>query len=386
MRVAYVINSVEGGGAATPVPAVCDVLRRHGAEVRVLALTGRDRRGLAAMEQAGLDVSVRDGGEADHRAALGWLRDAVADAGAEVVWTSLTRATLLGQIAAGWLGLPVVSWQHAAFLKPANRVLLRLRQRRTALWLADSECVAALTKARLGVPDSRLMTWPLFAVDPGAPQGTPWQPDEPLRIGSLGRLHRVKGFDVLVEAIALLQTPALKPRASFEVLIAGEGHERAALEEAIARHRLTNVRLVGFDAKPRDFLATLHLYVQPSRSEGLCIAAHEAMQAGLPTICSAVGEMPYTILDRQTGRVVPPGDPEALAFALADCLVAPEKLRSIGDASRARVTAKLGRAAFESRGAEVVSRVAALLPGGAGERHRTTIPGPTGRSASRRSA
>ena len=56
MRIAYVINSVEGGGAALPVPAVARVLQGCGAEVEIYALTRRDGRAIAAMEGAGLHV------------------------------------------------------------------------------------------------------------------------------------------------------------------------------------------------------------------------------------------------------------------------------------------------------------------------------------------
>ena len=98
MRIAYVINSVEGGGAASPVPAVLGVLRDGGASVAVFALTPRDRRGEAAMQAAGIDVHVRDGGEGDHLAALRWLDDRLAAWAPTHLWTSLTRATLLGQL------------------------------------------------------------------------------------------------------------------------------------------------------------------------------------------------------------------------------------------------------------------------------------------------
>ena len=61
MRIAYVINSVEGGGASRPVPAITRVLRDQGATVRVFALTPRDRRGAPAMVEAGLDPLIREG-------------------------------------------------------------------------------------------------------------------------------------------------------------------------------------------------------------------------------------------------------------------------------------------------------------------------------------
>ena len=99
MRIAYVINSVEGGGAALPVPAVTDVLSRGGAEVRILALTRRDGRAIPPMEAAGLDVIVREGGEKDHVAALRWLDRQIIATRPTHLWTSLSRATLLGQLA-----------------------------------------------------------------------------------------------------------------------------------------------------------------------------------------------------------------------------------------------------------------------------------------------
>jgi glycosyltransferase involved in cell wall biosynthesis len=370
LRIAYIINSMEGGGAAFPVPAVTRVLRAHGAEVAVFALTRRDGRAIAAIEADGLAVHVRGGGEKDHLDAYGWLRREMAAFRPDLLWTSLTRATLLGQLVGRSLRVPVVSWQHAAFLKPANRLLLRATQRSSRLWIADSHCVAALTAERLNIPDERLAVWPLFSADPEAPQARPWRPGEPLRIGTLGRLHPVKGHDVLVAALARLRSTTLHPLTPFEVRIAGDGAEKDRLEAAIAAAQLDNVRLTGFESDPQRFLADLHLYVQPSRSEGLCISVHEAMQAGLPSIVSAVGELPYSVRDGETGLVVPPQDPEALRQALCWALTHPERLAPMGLAARARVIDRFGPAAFARAGAQVMARLpvrsATLQAGGPG--------------------
>lgn len=357
MRIAYVINSVEGGGAALPVPAVTRVLRANGAEVEVFALTRRDGRAAPAMQESGLAVHVRPGAERDHLAAFRWLSREMRDWGPDFIWTSLTRATLLGQIVGEQLGVPVVSWQHAAYLKPTNRLLLQARQASSALWVADSYSVMALTAERLGVEPERLSLWPLFAADPDAPVAAPWRPGEPARIGSLGRLHPVKGYDVLIKALARLQADGFSPTAPFEVVIAGEGAERPRLQAQIDAAGLSNVVLAGFTASPRDFLAGLHLYVQPSRSEGLCIAAHEAMQAGLPTIVSAVGELPHSVVDGQTGVVVPPADPGALAAAVAGLIACPGQLASMGGAARRRVLERFGVDAFEAAGAAILDRL-----------------------------
>ncbi|CAN5541519.1 glycosyltransferase [soil metagenome] len=357
MRIFYVINSLEGGGAALPAPAVVKVLADQGATVVVLALTRRDGRALPHMTRQGIDVRVRPGGEGDHAAALAWLDGMVAREQPDLLWTSLTRATLLGQIVGRHHGVPVVSWQHNAYLKPANRLLLRATQSLSKLWIGDSHSVAALTARRLNVKADRLATWPLFAADADAPQATPWRPGQTLQLGALGRLHPAKGYDVLIQALAHLRVNGFTPPTPFEVRIAGQGAQRERLQHMIHDAALDNVHLVGFCDAPRDFLAGLHLYLQPSRREGLCIAAHEAMQAGLPALVSAVGEMPYSVVDGLTGRVVPPREVEALAKALKAMLLAPDRLATMGAVARSRVLEQFGQGRFAAMGAEVFARL-----------------------------
>jgi len=359
IRVAYVINSVEGGGAAAPLPDIIGLLRSRGLAVRIYALTPRDRRALPVLERECLDVAVRAGGESDHWAAFRWLDRQLLEWRPTHIWTSLTRATLIGQMVGLRRHVPVVSWQHAAYLKPANLRLLRAARHLSRLWIGDSECVTELTAERLQVKPSRLLCWPIFPVNTAAPQARPWRPGQRIRIGSLGRLHPVKGYDVLITALAILKAEGIAPAGGYEVAIGGQGPERAVLEAAIAEAGLAHVMLPGFTDRPEDFLAGLHIYVQPSRSEGFCIAAHQAMQAGVPVVASAVGEMQYSV-DCRSGAVVPPGDPRALAKALANLLRYPDMLGAMGDAARRRVRRRFGRDAFVMRGDEIVRRISAL--------------------------
>lgn len=356
MRIAYVINSMEGGGAALPVPAIAGVLRDGGAAVRIFALTRRDGRAIAPIEAAGFEVVVRDGGERDHLAALRWMRREARAWGATHMWTSLSRATLLGLALQPVLGLPLVCWQHNALLKPWNRRLLRALQGRARLWVADSQQVAELTRTRLAVGAERLSVWPIFAADPAMPAPRAWQPGEPVRIGTLGRLHPNKGYDILIEAMALLRQRGTV--AMPQIRVAGEGAQRPVLEAAIARHGLTCVDLRGYVEDTRAFLAAQHLYVQPSRAEGFCIAAHEAMAAGLPVLASAVGEMPHSIVPGETGLVVPPLDPVALADALEQLLARPERLHAMGEAARAHIGARFSRQRFAEAGQAILGRLA----------------------------
>jgi glycosyltransferase involved in cell wall biosynthesis len=357
MRIAYVINSVEGGGAALPVPAIAEVLRSCGAEVRVFALTRRDGRALPPMAAAGLDPLVRDGGEHDHIAAALWLWREARRWGATHLWTSLSRATILGLALGPVIGLPVVSWQHAAFLKPWNRRLLRLLQSRARLWVGDSQSVTELSAERLGIARDRLACWPIFAADPAMPEAAAWRPGQPIRIGSLGRLHPVKGYDVLIAALARLKAGGFAPPAPLEVVLAGDGAERGRLAAQAAVTGVEGLRLPGYTGDPRAFLAGLHLYVQPSRSEGFCIAAHEALTAGLPVLASAVGEIPHSIRDGETGYTVPPGDADALAGRLRRMLADPVALHRMGQAARADMLDRFSQARFAATGAQIMARI-----------------------------
>ncbi len=361
MRVAYVINSLEGGGAALPLVAVVRLLQDRGDEVRVLALSRRDGRAAAALDAAGIDWRVAPAGKGQHLRAALWLLREVGRHRPALIWTSLTQATLLGQLAGLLSRTPVVSWQHNAVIKPANLRLLRLTRRLTGLWVADSEAVARLTRTRLRLAPARVAVWPLvIATRPTIPPAA-HRPGGVLRIGSLGRLHPNKGYDVLVQALARLSSDPAPSGHAFEVVVGGEGDERRALEAAIARLGVRSLRLPGFQAQPEAFLAACHAYVQPSRAEGLCIAAHQAMAAGLPVIVSAVGEAPASVQAASAGLVVPPDDVGALADALRTLLADPGAAREMGLRGKAYVLARFGAERFRSAGAAVATRAEALV-------------------------
>lgn len=358
VRILYVINSMEGGGAASPVPSILTVLRDAGAQVRLVALTRRNGLAIPPIEEAGFPVHLRpDGGEKDNVAAFRYISQQAREFGATHIWTSLTRATLLGQLAGKRLGIPVVSWQHNAFLKPWNERLLKLTSGWPILWVADSDEVAALTAQRLDVRPERLVTWPIFFADPSAPLAQAWQQDEPLKLGSLGRLHPNKGYDILVEALALLKSQGFAPPARFTIAIAGQGAREAELRAAMQNHGISNIELAGFTSDPRAFLADLHLYLQPSRREGFCIAAHEAMQAGLPVIGSATGQMPHTIEAGKTGWIANPADPVSLAAALREALSHPARLAEMGALARKSVLKQYSKDRFSEIGRTIVERI-----------------------------
>lgn len=357
MKIAYVTSSLEGSGGPLPIPAVTRVLRNAGAHVEVFALTRRDGRALPPMLADGLQVHIREGGDRDHWAAARWLDRELSAYQPTLIWTSVARASLIGLLL-GWRdGIPVVVWQHNASLKFTRLVPFFLLRNRPAMWVGDSDMVTAITAKRFRVPPERLASWPLFSVDPDAPQAQPWQPGQPLRLGSLGRLHPQKAYDVLIDALVLLKQRGFVPPVPFEIEIAGDGRDAATLTNAIQSAGVSEMRLVGFADRPKNFLAGLHVYLQASRVEGFCIAMHEAMQAGLPVIASTVGQMPYTLEAGRSGWLVPPGEASALADALADALSHPERLAAMDQAARARVLPLYSAEAFRKAGESILARL-----------------------------
>jgi len=231
---------------------------------------------------------------------------------------------------------------------------------RSALWIADSQAVNEFTRNELSVREENVTTWPLFAADPDAKQALPWRSGQEVHLGSLGRLHPVKGYDTLIEALALARELDPAVFRSTKVSIAGEGDDRGRLVDLAERSGLENLAFKGFCAEPREFLASLHLYVQPSRSEGFCVAAHEAMQAGLPVVASAVGEIANSLVSGETGIAVPPGNSRALALAILRCASAPENLKRMGEAGRNRLLTRFSEAEFRRGAKEIVERLERL--------------------------
>lgn len=205
--------------------------------------------------------------------------------------------------------------------------------------------LADLAIAR-GVPPERVHFVP-NAVKPPTALATPFNDDVcPPRIVAAGRLHPKKGFDVLIAALALLRDQGQ----DFDCEIAGEGEERAKLEGLIAQHGLQGrVRLVGWRGDVSAFLATGDVFAFPSYQEGFPLVLLEAMAVGLPVASSAIPGPVEMIASGVDGVLTPPGDPAALAEALAGLIAAPRKAKTLGVAARAKVLEEYGPESLKRR-------------------------------------
>ncbi len=181
-------------------------------------------------------------------------------------------------------------------------------------------------------PPTSMVVYNGIELDSEPARPLPWNP--PVVVAT-GRLSPEKGFDVLIESAARLADRGVR----FQLRIAGEGPERAALDALVERRKLGDtVQFLGWltpDAVP-DLLQDATMLVAPSRAESFGLSALEAQAAGRPVIASRVGGLPEIVMDGETGWLVDSDDPEGLADAMQDALADPERAERMGQAAYKR--------------------------------------------------
>jgi glycosyltransferase involved in cell wall biosynthesis len=147
-------------------------------------------------------------------------------------------------------------------------------------------------------------------------------------IAAMGRLVPVKGFDLLIGAFAQLAARY----GEWNLVIFGEGTERAALERQIADLGLQDrVHLPGLVQAPETVLPLAELFVVSSRYEGFCLALAEAMGVGLPVVSFNCPSGPAEIVtDGVDGVLVPPEDVAALTATLDRLMTDEAERRRLG--------------------------------------------------------
>ena len=156
-------------------------------------------------------------------------------------------------------------------------------------------------------------------------------------VATAGRLAPEKGFGDLIAA-----ADSLPP--DVDVLVFGDGPERARLEAQRARSRAAaRVHLTGWWPDAAECVAAADVCVVPSRwEEAFCLAAAEPLARGRPLVATRVGAIPELVRDGVTGLLVPPAHPPALAAAIRRLLDDPELAAALGRAGRSHVVAAHG--------------------------------------------
>lgn len=161
----------------------------------------------------------------------------------------------------------------------------------------------------------------------GALRGELGIPEGAWVVGAVGRLQRKKGFDTLLDALARLPE-RLAGRPVF-LVIAGDGPEAGSLRrQAGALGVAGRVRWAGHRSPPGTVYALAHIVAVPSRHEPLGNVILEAWAHRRPILATRTHGAEELLTPGETGHLVPPDDPEALAAGLRRLLEAPEPTRA----------------------------------------------------------
>jgi glycosyltransferase involved in cell wall biosynthesis len=347
-RVLFLIDTLQIGGTERSLLQIAS--RLHDVD-RVVCHIYEGSALLPAFERAGVEVlslgvKSRYGLITAVRRVAALLRTGDFD----LLCPMLARSTLVGRCAGRLTGVPVVghfvqdSYGAARYasLSPLRACKLRAWQlvdRLTVSWavhhVANSAAIRDSNSRALGIPAKNISVIyrgrdpadfaersgeALERVDPSA-----------RRLVCVGRLVPAKAHADILDAL-----PEILSRfPGTRLEIAGEGPSRGYLEERVRDLRLDGcVDLLGTVDDVAGLLAKADLFVFPSLHEGHPGALIEAMMVGLPIVASDIPPHRETLLAGETGLLVPPGAPAALAAAVIRLLNDPAAAAALGATAR----------------------------------------------------
>ena len=204
--------------------------------------------------------------------------------------------------------------------------------------LAISEAVREAMLARHEAPDSKITVVPNGITAPDGGQAAETRrslgigPDTPLLVCA-ARLEREKDIASLVSAVPIVRDKV----PSVRCLIAGEGAERDALAaQTQALGLKDSVTLLGFRTDAPALMAAADVFVLPSLAEPFGLVLLEAMALGRPVVATRAGGPLEIVVDGETGFLVPPSSPDALADAVERLIADPAAAKGLGENGQAR--------------------------------------------------
>jgi glycosyltransferase involved in cell wall biosynthesis len=336
-RLLFVINDLSRAGAEGQLVALALSLDPARYQVRI-ALLKHENHFAAELAARGVPVAaLRRRGYWDLGLDLRLLR-LVRDFRPDVLHSFLFLANLHAALVGRLARVPavVVSQRssNSSNLSPFWRRVARRSQRLADRLILNSQALRAEEEAA-GFPPERIVVVPngvarreTTALDRTA-LGLPAGP----LVLSIGRLEERKGQGYLIEAWAAVH----RREPSARLVLLGDGPTRPELERKARELGLQDcVRLGGFQARVAEYLDAGDALVHPSLTEGMPNVVLEAMAAGKPVVATRVGGIPELVADGESGLLVAPRDPAALADALIRLIREPGLAAELGRNARCR--------------------------------------------------
>jgi glycosyltransferase involved in cell wall biosynthesis len=274
------------------------------------------------------------------RTSVRTVRELVSAARASnLVHSHLFGNNLWGAVAARLAGRPLITHEHNRVARTSRLepVIDRLLIEPAAFRIVCASESVAESLVRNGVPRRKMVVIPNgVPLDAALPRAEARRElglaDDVPVVGSVAVLRREKALDLLLEAFGRLRASG----ARGVLCIVGDGPEERRLERLAEQIGVAgDVLWAGRRDDARRLMRAFDVAVLCSRTEGLPLAALEAMAAGVPLVATRVGALPELVSDG-SGVLVDP-DPGSLALAISDLLSDAGKRARIGRVARARV-------------------------------------------------
>jgi glycosyltransferase involved in cell wall biosynthesis len=247
----------------------------------------------------------------------------------DVVQSNLLRANLYGRFVAAMAGgPPIICVAHGIedytlSKRPVPIVVKAIEKwtaRMASAYVAVSRSTAETISHEIGIAASMIRVIPNGLEDQSSALSREEArrrlnvPPDSFVVGSVGRLHPLKGIADLLRAAGIVRASV----PGLHVVVVGDGPDQPRLSELTREMNLADmVTMTGARSDVADILPAFDVFAMPSYGEGLPIALLEAMRAGIPAVVTNVGGMPEAVVDGQTGFITKPADAESLAFALS---------------------------------------------------------------------
>lgn len=341
----YALSSV--GGGERHLLAVAEACLKWGYRVCLLCESGSglEREGRAlGLEVHPLRIHTRW-----FPAAYARLVRKIREIGPDIVHAHGFYVSALGRRAAKSAGVPhVLTTVHsmptatlqlkhglrAVFEQRAREWIWRRTQRYGDVFVAVVAAVGVELE-EIGVPGEKIVTIRNGIAPAVTKTDTPAvRTYNRLVVGSVGRFEPLKGFIYLVRAAALVIE---QYGTDVEFRLVGDGSLRGELEaEACALGLGDHFRFLGWSNHALEEMHEMDVYVAPSVTDTTNLTVLEAMALGKPVVASAVGGIPETVADGESGLLVEPRRPDRLADEIIRLLRSSELREMLGEAGRAR--------------------------------------------------
>ncbi len=344
-RLLIVTTELGMGGAERCVANLACGLDRDEWDVHEVALTGppqppKDAH-VSQHQPAGVPLTFLGcRGKWQLPQAVKKLRQMIREDQPAVVLSFLFHANVVANLAAGGLQVPQIQSLRVIEQGRWRRRVQAWAARRAARVLCVSQGVRQFALETLRLPDEKLQVIPNgIDVASIAPVAIPRPGADKLRLLAMGRLDAQKGFDWLISQCSGLDKSLAEPT-EWELVIVGDGPQHDRLSELVRKLGLHDqVKLVGWQPHPSDWLAKSDIFVLSSRWEGMPNALIEAMAHGLPVMATPVEGVAELLSGDLAEQIVPVGDHVAATALLTQLMFSPEDRARLGQANRRQIEA-----------------------------------------------